>query len=197
MHFLIFGAPGAKGVLIARKSLLFHGYCTLILYVRSAQKLPADLVSDKSVIVIEGQTISQRRGRRHNTTGRKGSIRPYSHHQGHVRRLIVLTPPTVRDPRTNSACWPLVVLRTTFATFVRNVARDIVAVGDVVRSVGADLYCLAGLHPSDSDTNEVIAGYMGDGKTISVSLRAGAAAFVIQELEKREWVRKASMLSAP
>ncbi|KAJ6586584.1 hypothetical protein B0H10DRAFT_831189 [Mycena sp. CBHHK59/15] len=130
-------------------------------------------------------------------TGRKGSIRPYSHHQGHVRRLIVLTPPTVRDPRTNSACWPLVVLRTTFATFVRNVARDIVAVGDVVRSVGADLYCLAGLHPSDSDTNEVIAGYMGDGKTISVSLRAGAAAFVIQELEKREWVRKASMLSAP
>ncbi|KAJ6596685.1 hypothetical protein B0H10DRAFT_2441824 [Mycena sp. CBHHK59/15] len=181
MHFLIFGAPGAKGVLIARKSLLFHGYCTLILYVRSAQKLPADLVSDKSVIAIEGQTISQRRGRRHNAAGTHGPVYPiFPHHQGHVRRLIALTPPTVRDPRTNSACWPLVVLRTTFATFVRNVARDIVAVGDVVRSEGADLYCLAGLHPSDSDTNE-----------------AGAAAFVIQELEKREWVRKASMLSAP
>ncbi|KAJ6616407.1 hypothetical protein B0H10DRAFT_2219427 [Mycena sp. CBHHK59/15] len=104
----------------------------------------------------------------------------FPHHQGHVRHLIALTPPTVRDPRTNSACWPLVVLRTTFATFVRNVARDIVAVGDVVRSEDADLYCLAGLHTSDSDTNE-----------------AGAAAFVIQELEKREWVRKASMLSAP
>jgi len=117
-----------------------------------------------------------------------------------VRRLLALTTPTVRDP-ADQFSFPLAFLRTTFATFAWNVVRDIIAVGETVRTVGADLdwtIIRLALHSSDSDPNaEVIAGYMGDGRVKVVSSRAGAAAFIIEELEKRAWVHKAPILSAP
>ncbi|KAF7291887.1 hypothetical protein MIND_01214000 [Mycena indigotica] len=50
------------------------------------------------------------------------------------------------------------------------------------------------LTPSEPK-EEVIAGYMGDGRTRACSSRGGAAAFIIDELERREWVKKAPILS--
>nr|GAT49459.1 predicted protein [Mycena chlorophos] len=158
-------------------------------------------------------------------------------HHG-IKRLIALTTPSVRDPSDHFHL-PLVFLRTTFAALARNVVKDIVAVGDTVRTDGADLEwtlirlalhtrehietftggitpgqleeglatSLAGntgmgsismrsLAPSSSEKHPaVIAGYMGDGRVSSFSSRGGAAAFIIDELEKREWIRKAPILT--
>ncbi|KAJ7512584.1 NAD-P-binding protein [Mycena galericulata] len=226
MRLLLFGATGTMGVLIARRFLATYRSCTLILFVREATKLPVDLIDDKSCIIIEGQlddpdaldkamegvdAVVTALG----PTGRKGPFYPpgtpiaaaYSRiiatmKQHAVRRLIALTTPSVRDPEDQFSL-PLVVLRSTFAAIARNVAKDIVAVGAVVRSEGADLdwtLIRLALHTRDSVEEkacEIIAGYMGDGRTRAISSRVGAAAFIIGELEKREWVRKAPILSAP
>lgn len=226
MRLLLFGATGSMGALIARKFLSAYRSCTLILYVRTAEKLPIDLADEKNCIVIEGEldewdnlskamegvdAVITALG----PTGRKGPFYPsgtpiaaaYSRiitvmKEHGVRRLIGLTTPSVRDPDDQFSL-PLVFLRQTFATVARNVVKDIVAVGETVRTEGtqADLdwtLIRLALHSKDSESNcEVIAGYAGDGKTGAVSSRIGAAAFIIDELEKREWVRKAPILSAP
>ncbi|KAJ7098371.1 NAD-binding protein [Mycena epipterygia] len=223
MRLLIFGATGSMGTLIARRFLSVYRSCTLILYVRSAAKVPADLADDKSVILIEGQldepdnlskamegidAVITALG----PTGRKGPfyssktpiatayteiIATMKEHK--VRRLIALTTPSVRDPEDQFDL-PLAFLRQTFATLARNVVKDIVAVGQVVRNSDLDwtLIRLA-LHVTDKETSscEVIAGYMGDGKTGAVSSRTGAAAFIIEQLVNREWIRKAPILSTP
>ncbi|KAJ7138462.1 NAD-P-binding protein [Mycena crocata] len=225
MRLLIFGATGSMGVLLARRFLSVYGSCTLILYMRSASKLPVDLADDKSVVVIEGELDEMDNLSKAmegvdavitalGPTGRKGPFYPsgtpiaaaYSRilatmKEHGVRRLVALTTPSVRDSEDQFSL-PLVFLRTTFATFARNVVKDIIAVGQVIHTEGADLdwtIVRMALHSSDSETEncEVIAGYMGDGRTGPVSSRIGAAAFIIDELEKREWVGKAPILSAP
>ncbi|KAJ7716257.1 NAD-binding protein [Mycena maculata] len=223
LRVLIFGATGTMGILLARKFLATHPSSTLILFVRSSAKLPMDLKDDKSIIVIEGELDDMDNLSKAmegvdavitalGPTGRKGPFYPtgtpiaaaYSRiiatmKDHSVRRLIALTTPSVRDPEDQFHL-PLVFLRQTFATVAQNVVKDIVAVGQVVRTEGADLdwtlFRLA-LHTRDSETSNcvVVAGYMGDGKTRAVSSRIGAASFIIDELERREWVKKAPILS--
>ncbi|KAJ7777556.1 NAD-P-binding protein [Mycena maculata] len=225
MRLLIFGATGTMGVLIARRFLSVYPSCTLILFVRDAAKLPMDLADHKSIVVIEGQldhmadlskamegvdAVVASLG----PTGRKGPFYPsgtpiasaYARiiatmKQHGVLRLIALTTPSVRDPDDRFDL-PLVLLRQTFATVARNVAKDIVAIGNVVRADGAPLdwtLVRLALHSRDEPTSScaVVPGYMGDGKTGPRSSRIGAAAFIIDQLERREWVRKAPLLSAP
>lgn len=223
MRLLIFGATGSMGALIARRFLSVYRSCTLILYVRSTAKVPADLADDPSVIIIEGQLDEPDNLSKAmegvdvcitalGPTGRKGPfyssktpiatayteiIATMKDHK--VRRLIALTTPSVRDPEDQFDL-PLAFLRQTFATLARNVVKDIVAVGQVVRHSDLDwtLIRLA-LHVTDKETSncEVIAGYMGDGKTGALSSRIGAAAFIIEQLVNREWIRKAPILSTP
>lgn len=212
------------GVLLAREYLWVYRSCTLVLYVRNAAKVPADLAEERSVIIIQGElddmdslskamegvdAVITALG----PTGRKGPFYPSDTPvaaayirimvamKGHgVRRLIALTTPSVRDPEDQFSL-SLVILRRTFATLARNAVKDIVAIGRVVRAQREELdwtLMRLALHSSDDPENcEIVAGYMGDGKTNAVSSRHGAAVFIIQELEKREWIWKSPILSTP
>ncbi|CAK5272101.1 unnamed protein product [Mycena citricolor] len=221
MRLLLFGGSGAMGVLLARRFLAAYPQCTLILYVRDKLKLAADLVGARTVVIVEGELnaidkLSQAMEGVHavisalGPTGRKGPFYPagtpiavaygfiiLAMKKHDVRRLIVLTTPTVRDDEDGFSL-PLVFLRKTFATIARNVVKDIEAVGKVVRETDLDwtLIRLA-LHSDDGGggEHEIVAGYMGDGRIKPVSSRAGAATFIIDELERREWIRKAPILS--
>ncbi|KAF7348489.1 hypothetical protein MVEN_01366300 [Mycena venus] len=223
MRLLIFGATGSMGVLIAREYLWVYRSCTLVLYVRNRAKLPQDLVEDRNVIIIEGELDDMDNLSKAmegvdavitalGPTGRKGPFYPSGTPiasayirimvtmKGHgVRRLIALTTPSVRDPEDHFSL-PLVFLRKTFATIAPNAVKDIVAIGRVIRTQQEELdwtiFRLA-LHSSDSDPEncQVVAGYMGDGKTNAVSSRVGAATFIIQELDRREWIWKSPILS--
>ena len=53
MHVLILGATGPSGLLLVQESLA-AGH-TVVLYVRSPQKLPEDIRANPSVTIIEGQ----------------------------------------------------------------------------------------------------------------------------------------------
>lgn len=221
MRLLIFGATGAMGVTLAREYLYVYPSCTLVLYMRESAKLPPDLAQNPCVIPIRGElheihnlskamegvnAVITALG----PTGRKGPFYPsntpiadaylriMATMRVHgVRRLIALTTPTVRDPADQFSL-PLSFLRQAFATLTPNVVKDIRAVGTAVRTqphLDWTLIRLA-LHSSSGSGNyETVAGYMGDGKTRAVSSREGAAAFIIQELEKRQWVGKSPILS--
>ncbi|KAJ7124699.1 hypothetical protein C8R46DRAFT_1203251 [Mycena filopes] len=53
-------------------------------------------------------------------------------------------------------------------------------------------------HETDPENSSaVVAGYMGDGRTNAVSSRVGAVVFIVEELEKREWIWKSPILSTP
>ncbi|KAJ6571993.1 NAD(P)-binding protein [Mycena capillaripes] len=223
MRLLIFGGTGSMGVLLAREYLWVYRPCTLVLYVRNPSKVTPNLAEDPCVTVIQGE-LDDMDGL-HNAmrgvdavitalgpTGRKGPFYPsdtpiaaayirimVAMKGNGVRRLIALTTPSVRDPEDQFSL-SLEILRRTFATICRNAVKDIVAIGRVVRAQRAELdwtiFRLA-LHSNDTDPEncETVAGYMGDGKTNAVSSRVGAAAFIIQELEKREWIWQAPLLS--
>ncbi|KAJ7698732.1 NAD(P)-binding protein [Mycena rosella] len=226
MRLVIFGATGTMGVLLARQFLAIYPSCTLVLHMRCAAKLPPDLADDPCVVTIEAQLDDMDNLAKAmegvdaviialGPTGRKGPFYPsntpiaaaYARIIAQMRahgvcRLIALTTPSVRDPADQFSL-PVVFLRRTFAALAPNVVKDIRAIGAVVRDQGDldwTLVRLALHRESDSEAgnpSEVIAGYVGDGKTRVMSSRLGAATFVIQELEKREWIRKAPMLSAP
>ncbi|KAJ7198618.1 NAD-P-binding protein [Mycena haematopus] len=213
------------GIPIAREYLWVYRSSTLVLYVRNRSRVPEDLAEDRNVIIIEGQlddmdalskamegvdAVIAALG----PSGRKGPFYPSGTPiaaayirimvtmKGHgVRRLIALTTPSVRDPEDQFS-FSLVFLRKVFATLAPNAVKDIVAIGRVVRTQREELdwtLIRLALHSSDSDpeTSEAVAGYMGDGKINCVSSRTGAAAFIIQELDRREWIWQSPILSKP
>ncbi|KAJ6454704.1 NAD-P-binding protein [Mycena sanguinolenta] len=225
MRLLLFGGTGSMGIPLAREYLWVYNSSTLVLYVRNRSKVPEDLAANRNVIIIEGELDDMDRLSKAmegvdaviaalGPTGRKGPFYPTNTPiaaayirimvtmKGHgVRRLIALTTPSVRDPEDQFSL-SLIFLRKIFATLCPNAVKDIVAVGRVIRTQREELdwtLMRLALHSSDSDPEncDVIAGYMGDGKINAVSSRTGAAQFIIQELDRREWIWKSPILSKP
>ncbi|KAJ6491390.1 NAD-P-binding protein [Mycena vitilis] len=226
MRLLLFGGTGLMGVPLAREFLwVYQESSSLVLYVRNPERVPQDLAENPSVRIIQGElddldamadamdgvdAVICALG----PTGRKGPFYPPDTPiaaaylrimvamKGHgVRRIIGLTTPSVRDPHDQFSL-SFEIFRKTFATFCRNAVKDIVAVGRVVRAQRAELdWTLIRMARQtsgcDPESSNVIAGYMGDGKTTVASSRVGAAVFIIEELEKREWIRKSPILSTP
>ncbi|KAK7059620.1 hypothetical protein R3P38DRAFT_2836880 [Favolaschia claudopus] len=227
MRLLLFGGTGAMGTLLAREYLWVYRGSSLVIYVRNPAKVPQEIAEDPNVVIVQGELDDMDRLSlaMHGVdavitalgpTGRKGPFYPSNTPiadayirimvtmKGHgVRRLIALTTPSVRDPEDQFNL-PMAFLRKTFATIAPNVVKDIIAIGRVIRTQREELdwtIIRLALHSSDhSDPEnncEVVAGYMGDGRTNTFSSRHGAAAFIIQELDRREWIWKSPILSKP
>lgn len=114
-----------------------------------------------------------------------------------VKRLIALGTGSITDPKDkfNLQYWALVQA---ISTFARNAYKDIVAVGETIREKGAklDLEWTIARVPllTDHESKEFLTGYIGDGKTNTSLSRAAFAAFVVGEVEKRQWVNKAPIV---
>ena len=221
MRILILGATGPTGILLTRQALEKYQSCTLILYVRSPGKIPGDLANNPSVIIIQGQLEdpdklakamegvdvvlsalgpSVKRGPFH------PSGTPLAHaysriikimYQHGVSRLICLGTASITDPadKFNLA---FSILVNGVAIFARNAYNDVVAIGETIRTDGANLDWTIVRVPilRDSESSSVIAGYVGDGKTSTMLTRLGFAVFVVGEIEKNEWVKKAPLVSS-
>ena len=84
-------------------------------------------------------------------------------------------------------------------TVTHNIYKDVVAIGETVRTEGADLDWTIVRVPllNHKDEREVIAGYVGDGKTGVNLARVGFAAFVMKELhDSPQWVKKCPLISS-
>jgi len=221
IRILILGATGPTGILLIRQALEKYKSCTLVLYVRSPDKIPGDLVNNPFVVIIQGQledtdkltnamegvnVVLSALG----PSVKRGPFHPpdtplahaYSHiikamHQHGINRLICLGTASITDPadKFNLA---FSILVKGVATLARNAYNDVVAIGETVRTDGADLDWTIVRVPilRDSESSNVVAGYIGDGATSTMLTRLGFAVFVVGEIEKREWVKKAPLISS-
>jgi len=116
-----------------------------------------------------------------------------------VKRLIVLCTASYSDPhdKFNPITYGLV---TFVRTFAYRAFADFRAVGEVVRANGDKngLEWTVVRIPvlTNDESEEVVEGYIGDGKTGNMLSRKAFAAFCIGEIEKREWVGKAPFISS-
>src|SRR5262249_3123860 len=150
------------GILLVRELLSAVQGITLVLYVRSPQKLPDDVASHRDVIVIVGQlndpdslskalegadavisTIGPAvvRGPFHprGTPLAKGYelLIKTMRSQG-VHRLIALGTTSMKDPNDKSNV-PFSILIGGIAVFARTAYKDVVAIGEVIRKEANDL----------------------------------------------------------
>jgi len=72
-------------------------------------------------------------------------------------------------------------------------------VGEVIRTKGDALDWTIVRLPilTNIDSEEVVAGHVGDGKTGIYLSRKAYAAFTVHEVEKKEWVKEAPLISSP
>jgi putative NADH-flavin reductase len=116
-----------------------------------------------------------------------------------TKRLIVLGTASIVDAHDGrSVVYAAMVAAV--AIGARSAYKDIVRVGEVVRASGEDVeWTIVRVPVLKNDANrEVRAGYIGDGGagagyTLS---RVGFAVFVVRELEKGEWIKKAPLITS-
>lgn len=219
MRLLILGGTGPSGIKLIEEALAASH--TVVVYARSPGKIPDAIATNPAVTVVEGQLTDAEKL----TEAMQGvdavlsalgpvvqmgpfyaSDTPLAHayslvidvmkKQG-VRRLIALGTPSMKDENDHFN-FIMSTLVSGVALLAHNAYNDIVAVGKVIRSEGAELEWTIVRVPllTNYDNKEVVAGYVGDGKTGTTLARAGFAHFVVGELEKGEWCRKAPLISS-
>lgn len=117
------------------------------------------------------------------------------HEQG-IPRLIALGTASIADPldKKDAVFWAAVQ---TIKIGAHKAYTDIVAVGETIRNEGKNLAWTIARVPilTNGQSREYQAGYLGDGKRNTTLPRIGFAAFVVDELERNEWVKKSPFLS--
>lgn len=215
MRILIFGATGPSGMLLVHKCLESYPDATLVLYVRTPGKLPSQIAENSAVVVVEGRLENLEALTRAmdgvevvlSALGPTGPIYPsdtplgkgYANiisamtQQG-VQRLICLGATSIKDPndRRSPKFWLII---SGIKSLAYNAYKDMVAIGDTVRSSNIDWTIVRVPFLSNSTSTEVVAGYVGDGRDGIFLSRAGFAHFVVNEIERREWIRKAPLVS--
>lgn len=119
-------------------------------------------------------------------------------HKHGVKRLLLLGTASAVDPADTFSVKYWFMINGIWL-FAGNAYKDIVAIGELIRSKGADLDYTFVRVPilSNKEVREVVAGYVGDGKTGTVLARAGLAAFYVKELQENAWVKKAPLITSP
>ncbi|KAJ7101006.1 NAD-P-binding protein [Mycena crocata] len=220
MRLLIFGSTGPTGILLVREVLALPDGATLVLYVRTPEKIPQDLKSNPNCIVIQGQledadSISKAMEGVDIVLSALGpgqfsqpSGTPLAHayeriidimHKHQVDRLIALGTASIEDQadKFNLAYYTMVK---SVSVSMRNAYKDIRAIGVVIQASDLTHWTIVRVPILSNDTSrEVIAGYIGDGKTKNNLYlnRVGFAAFVVQEISARQWDKKVPLLVSP
>ena len=219
MRLLILGGTGPSGIKMIEEALAASH--TVVIYARSPGKIPEAITTNPAVTVVEGQLADSEKL----TEAMQGvdavlsalgppvekgpfypSGTPLAHaysliidimkKQG-VRRLIALGTPSMKDEHDRFSL-VMSTLVSGVALFAHNAYNDVVAVGKLIRSEGAELEWTIVRVPllTNHENKEVVAGYVGDGRTGTTLSRAGFAHFVVGELEKGEWCRQAPLISS-
>jgi putative NADH-flavin reductase len=187
-----------------------------VIYARSPEKVPEDLANNASVTIIKG-TLEELDKAETAVQGVDAVISalgpsvshpsntPIATFYGHlidymnkhnVKRFILLSTASSKDPndKFNLAFTALIA---GVRACANPAYREEVAIGEVVRTKGDDLDWTIVRVPilTNADKESVVAGYVGDGRTGTFLARKAFAAFSIGEIENREWVRKAPLIS--
>ncbi|KAJ8520557.1 hypothetical protein ONZ45_g2611 [Pleurotus djamor] len=219
MRVLVLGATGALGIEVVRGLLAAKLSPTVVVYARSPEKLPSDISSDTRVVVIKGG-LTDRDDLEKALEGvdavvsllgpivTKGPFHPSGTPiaKGYailvelmkklsIKRLIALGTASITDPEDKFDL-KFAALVAGVATFARSAYKDVVAWGEVIRKDGAELdWTIMRVPVLTSDASKAYgAGYIGHPGTSMWLSRAAGAAFAVEEIEKREWVKKAPLV---
>ncbi|KAJ7693680.1 hypothetical protein B0H17DRAFT_1159440 [Mycena rosella] len=200
MRVLVLGSTGPTGILVVREALAVFDGSTIVLYVRTPDKIPEDLRTHPGCIVVQGQledTDSLSKAME-GVDLVLSALGPSQFSQPPVKRLIALGTASIeaKEDKFNLA-YSLMVK--SVAISMRNAYKDIRALGAVIQESDLDWTIVRVPVLSNDMSREVLAGYIGDGKTKNhVSLtRIGFAAFVVDEINKKQWNRKLPLLVSP
>lgn len=220
MHILVLGATGPSGLLLVQEALV-AGH-TVVVYVRSPQKLPDDVKANPAVTVVEGQ-LTDKAALSHALEGvdavlsalgppvKQGITYPSNTPIAHgyavlmdamkergVTRLIALGTPSMKDEHDKFSA-KFAALVAGVALFAHGAYKDVVAIGETIRAEKEALRWTIARVPilNSHEEKETVAGYIGDGKVHTSLSRAGFAAFCVQQLASDEWVNKAPLVSSP
>ncbi|KAJ3575916.1 hypothetical protein NP233_g791 [Leucocoprinus birnbaumii] len=219
MRFLVLGGTGPCGVLLIRELLSQFPSEPIVVYARSPQKLPADLnstayptliiikgdLSDKEAIerALEGvdvvlSALGPLFGQPSDTPLARGyGLVIDAMEKNGIKRLIALGTTSIADPADKSSLAYTLMINAV-KTGARSMYKDIVAVGETIRSRGQNLDWTLVRVPilTNSDNTKVIAGSVGDGKVGTTLSRKGFATFVVEEVKQRQWVKKAPLITS-
>jgi len=216
MRVVILGGTGPSGILLIEEALAAQH--TIVIYVRSPQKLPAHLSKHPDITVIKGE-LQDTAALATALAGAKAVLSALGPTLGNpvgnpialgyavvleamrragVKRLIALGTPSIKDEKDKfSLVYSAMVAAV--AIGARSAYRDIVAVGEVIRESEDIDWTLVRVPVLKNDKNrEVRVGYIGDGVAgagCSLS-RLGFAVFVLQELEKGEWIKRSPLITS-
>ncbi|KAJ7655184.1 NAD-P-binding protein [Mycena polygramma] len=226
MRLLIFGSTGPTGILLVREALTVLDGTTIVLfdmspsgvislltvsrYVRTPEKLPEDLSRNPKCVIVKGQledddalsqamqgvdiVLSALGPSQFNQP--PGTHNPFSRHSIHplaraYERIIRLMKAHQMNPdRFNLAYYSMVK---SVSLSMRNAYKDIRAIGAVIRASELQHWTIIRVRYSATTR------YIGDGKTKNHIMlnRIGFAAFVIEEVGKKQWDRKCPLLVSP
>ena len=214
MRVVILGGTGPSGILLIEEALAAKH--TIIVYARNPQKLPAHLSKHPDITIVKGElqdvaalstalagaraVLSALGPTLGNPTGT-----PIAHgyavvleamRRTGVRRLIALGTPSIKDAKDRFNMAYSLMVGTVYAG-AHSAYTDIVAVGEVIRGSEDIDWTLVRVPVLKNNKNrEVRVGYIGDGVVGYMLSRQGFAAFVIQELEKGEWIKCAPLVTS-
>ncbi len=216
MHVVILGGTGPCGILLIEEALAAKH--SIVVYARSPQKLPAHLSKHPEIRIVRGEltdgallasalagahAVLSALGPAVGNPGGTPIARGYgavleAMRGAGVRRLIALGTASIKDAQDR---WSFAYAAMVAAVWLGagSAYRDIVAVGEVIRaSEDVDWTIVRVPVLKNEKCREVRAGYIGDGGagaayTLS---RQGFAVFVVQELEKGEWIKRAPLITS-
>jgi len=217
MRIVILGGTGPSGNLLIEEALAAK--YVIVIYARSPQKLPAHLNKRPDTTIIKGDledtkaldtalagvdAVLSALGPSFGNPSGTPIARGYSavleamRRQG-VKRLIALGTASIKDEQNDKPSVVYSLMVTAVAFGARSAYRDIVAVGEVIRACEDIDWTIVRVPVLKNEKNrEVRAGYIGDdgagaGYTLA---RLGFAVFVLQELEKGEWVKQVPLITS-
>lgn len=223
MRLLILGATGPCGLQLIQQALELNH--TLVLYARSPDKLPESVKGSPAVTVVVGELKEEDAEKLsvalhgvHAVLSALGpstkngpfhpSNTPLAHayaivirlmQQNNVKRLIALGTASIKDEHDKFSV-VFAAMVGAVATLAHNAYKDVVAFGETIRAapVGELVWTIARVPIlTDKPERDVMAGYVGDGKTGTRLSRAAFAAFVLKELAENQWCEKAPLISSP
>lgn len=219
MRFLVLGGTGPCGVLLIRELLSKYPSDTIIIYARSPHKLPPDLndTTHHTLIIVKGDLTDKEAieralegvdvvlsalgptfGQPSDTPLAKGyGLVIDAMKKNGVKRLIALGTTSIADPADKPSFAYSCMINIVKAG-AKSAYKDIVAIGNTIREQGQNLDWTIIRVPvlTNRDSTEVTVGYVGDGKVGTSLPRRAFAAFAVGEVEKREWVKKAPLITS-
>lgn len=221
MHVLVLGGTGPCGLQLIEQALTLNH--TVVVYARSPQKLPQTISSNPSVTVTVGELMDEEKlsaameGVHAVLSALGPAVKNGPFHPSdtplarayallikvmkarNVKRLIALGTASMKDEHDKFSL-EFSVLVGGVAIFAHNAYKDVVAIGETIRAAPPEelVWTIARVPLlTEKPETDVIAGYVGDGKTRTKLSRAAFAAFVLRELEENEWCGKAPLISSP